>query len=106
METTLQRLIRQLNELPASRPSPLKKKTRLVNSDRSELLVKLRDALVVLETQDAELHRLCQLHYFVDLTLSETAITMGLSTAEVTRRLRLANAWLFAHLNKEHRNGR
>ena len=62
-----------------------------------DLLV-LDGALDTLERSNAELARLVELRYFGGLTKRETAEVMGISTATVIRRWRMARAWLHSYL--------
>lgn len=61
-------------------------------------LLALDGALITLERTHAELARLVELRYFSGLTKQETAAVMGISTATVIRRWRLARAWLHSYL--------
>lgn len=70
-----------------------------IDTHSDELLLGLHEALLELEKQDAELARACELHYFGGHTLPETAELMGISVATVTRKLRLAKAWLATQMN-------
>ena len=71
--------------------------------DRSEELVALDEALVTLATRDRQLARLVELRYFGGLTKEEIAEVLGISSATVTRRWRMAKAWLYRYLVKgEH----
>ncbi|MCH9648247.1 MAG: sigma-70 family RNA polymerase sigma factor [Deltaproteobacteria bacterium] len=63
-------------------------------------LLVLDGALHVLERTNEELARLVELRYFSGLTKVETAEVMGISTATVIRRWRLARAWLHTYLVK------
>lgn len=58
----------------------------------------LDGALDTLERCNAELARLVELRYFGGLTKQETAEVMGISTATVIRRWRMARAWLHCYL--------
>lgn len=58
----------------------------------------LHQALQELEVLDPELGRLVELRYFAGLTIPETATSLGLSTATIERRWRVARAWLRASL--------
>lgn len=56
--------------------------------------VELDQALRRLEQIDAQLVRIVELRYFVGLTLAETAATLELSSATVSRDWQVARAWL------------
>ena len=58
----------------------------------------LNVALEVLERTNNDLARLVELRYFSGLTKRETAEVLGISTATVIRRWRLARAWLHSYL--------
>ena len=71
--------------------------------DRSPELVALDDALTALAKRDEQLARLVELRYFGGLTKEEIAEVLGISSATVTRRWRMAKAWLYRYLVKgEH----
>lgn len=61
-------------------------------------LLVLDGALHALERTNEELARLVELRYFGGLTKVETAEVMGISTATVIRRWRMARAWLHSYL--------
>ena len=63
-------------------------------TDRDDYLVALDDALADLASVDGELCRLVELRFFAGLGVEETASLLGLSTATVKRRWRLAKGWL------------
>lgn len=63
--------------------------------ERPADLVALDEALHALAETDTELRDIVELHYFGGLSKEEIAETVGLSGATVTRRLRLARAWLY-----------
>lgn len=62
----------------------------------TELDLALRD----LEARRPELARWVELRFFVGLTNREIAEALGVSTATVERRIRLARAWLCRHLGR------
>jgi RNA polymerase sigma factor (TIGR02999 family) len=57
-------------------------------------VVALDDALTELAQLDERKARVVELRYFGGLTVSEISQVLGLSTATVTRDMRLAQAWL------------
>jgi len=61
-------------------------------------LAGLEDGLKHLEQVDRELARIVELRYFVGFSSEEIAAVLDISTATVTRRWRMARAWLFQHL--------
>lgn len=61
-------------------------------------LLDLDAALTRLAELDPETARLVELRYFSGLTQQETAEVMGLSSATVIRRWRMARAWLHSFL--------
>lgn len=70
---------------------------QLASSAGDDVLA-LDGALSALERSNAELARLVELRYFSGMTKQETAAVMGISTATVIRRWRLARAWLHSYL--------
>ncbi len=73
--------------------------------DRPPDLVALDDALKTLAEKDRQLARLVELRYFGGLTKEEIAEVLGISSATVTRRWRMAKAWLYSYLVKGERDG-
>ena len=61
-------------------------------------LLDLDEALTRLASLDPECAHLVELRYFAGLTKQETAEVMGISSATVIRRWRLARAWLHGFL--------
>lgn len=68
--------------------------------DRDPDLVALDEALSFLAGKDQQLARLVELKYFGGLTKEEIAEVLGISSATVTRRWRMAKAWLYRYLVK------
>lgn len=62
--------------------------------DVSTDLMDLDHALDRLATFDARRSRILELRFFGGLTLKETALVLGVSSATVERELKLAKAWL------------
>lgn len=62
-------------------------------------LIQLDEALIALAENDAEAARIVELRYFGGLNRDEIAEVTGLSSATVTRRWRMARAWLFQRLS-------
>lgn len=68
---------------------------RIAFDERGPDLVALDDALAALEKVHPQEARVVELRFFGGLSGRETAAALGISTASVTRRWRLAKAWLF-----------
>lgn len=64
-------------------------------------LVALDDALFTLERREPGLATLVELRFFAGLTLEETATALAISPETVSRRWRLAKAWLHGQLAGE-----
>ncbi|MDA8020541.1 MAG: sigma-70 family RNA polymerase sigma factor [Thermoanaerobaculia bacterium] len=65
---------------------------------RPEELLALDQALRDLAEHDRELAQIVELRYFGGLSREEIATVLGIGSATVTRRWRLARAWLFQQL--------
>jgi RNA polymerase sigma factor (TIGR02999 family) len=63
-------------------------------------LVALDDALTSLARLDERKARVVELRHFGGLTVEEIAAALGVSTATVTREMRLAQAWLLREMDK------
>ena len=61
-------------------------------------LLALDDALLSLERLDQRKARVVELRYFGGLTVEEIAQVLSISTATVTREMRLAHAWLLREM--------
>jgi RNA polymerase sigma-70 factor (ECF subfamily) len=68
--------------------------------ERNVDLVALEDALNELTLLDAQKARMVELRFFGGLTLEDTADTLGVSTATVTREWRMARAWLYRRIQR------
>ncbi len=68
-------------------------------------VVEVHEALDELTTMDPELGRIVELRFFGGLTSDEIAEAVGVSIPTVTRRWRMARAWLFRHLGGESGGG-
>lgn len=64
-------------------------------------LLALDDALIELETFDADQCRIVELRYFAGLTIEETAEVLKISPATVKREWAIARAWLYKKINGE-----
>lgn len=65
-------------------------------------LVALDDALGALEQADPLQARVVELRYFAGLTGEEIAVVLGQSVRSVSRRWRMARAWLYQELAAGH----
>lgn len=84
-------------------PLPLDERIALKASAAE--LVALDDGLSDLATREPQLARLVELRYFGGLSNDELAEVLGISVPTITRRWRMAKAWLFAHLNEGASHG-
>ena len=66
--------------------------------ENPEDLMVLDEALTALADRDPALVQVTELRFFGGLTKEEAAEVMGLGTATVTRRLRVAKAWLHKYM--------
>jgi RNA polymerase sigma factor (TIGR02999 family) len=73
----------------------------LVGTDRPGELLSLDAGLEALAKFDAQKARIVELHYFGGLTQDEVATVLEIHVNTVARNLRLAEAWIHAHL-KDH----
>ncbi|MCP4659442.1 MAG: sigma-70 family RNA polymerase sigma factor, partial [bacterium] len=72
-------------------------------AERAAELVALDDALTDLANLDPDQSKIVELRYFCGFTSEEIAELLGLSIPTVTRRWRMARAWLYRHLaGEEH----
>jgi RNA polymerase sigma factor (TIGR02999 family) len=62
-------------------------------------LVALDDALTSLARLDERKSRVVEMRYFGGLTVEEIAAALGVSTATITREMRLAQAWLLREMS-------
>lgn len=85
------------------RPRPLEEVTDLA-AERPEELVALDDALHRLQEVDEDLAAVVEYGFFGGLTGTEIAEVLGVSTATVQRRSRLAKGWLYRHLSQKREN--
>ncbi len=68
-------------------------------------LVALDDALGALAREDPDGAQIIELRYFGGLNREEIAAVMGVSSASVTRRWRMARAWLYDDLVHRRSDG-
>ena len=64
-------------------------------------LLAVDEALTELKEVDEELARIVELRFFGGLQQDEIAAVLGLSTATVGRRFRIAKAWLYRRLSRD-----
>lgn len=67
-------------------------------------LMALHEALTSLAQRDAQLARLVELKYFGGMSKEEIAEVLDVSSATVTRRWRMARAWLYRYLVEGERD--
>lgn len=85
----------------AGRVIPLRTTLDLgIRIEKAPDLVALDQALERLEQIDAEKAKLVELRYFGGLTVAETALAMGCSTATVSRLWRTARAFLYHQITE------
>lgn len=66
-------------------------------------LIALDEALTRLAGTDPRQSELVELRFFAGLTIDETAETLGISPATVSREWTIARAWLYARLQERRR---
>ncbi len=67
--------------------------------ERASELVALDEALQALAAFDEEQARIVEMRYFAGLSSDEIALVLGRSARTVSRRWRMARAWLYHELN-------
>ena len=72
----------------------------VVAFEQSVDLLPLDEALVRLESINADAARVVELRYFAGMTIDETALVMGVSNSTVEREWRYARAWLYRTLEE------
>jgi RNA polymerase sigma factor (TIGR02999 family) len=87
---------------PARNLSPVELDRVTIEKDPD--VVAVDEALNALAEKDPQQAKLVELRYFGGLTKEEIAEVLGISSATVTRRWRLAKAWLFRYLVKGERD--
>ncbi|MDH3284439.1 MAG: sigma-70 family RNA polymerase sigma factor [Acidobacteriota bacterium] len=68
-------------------------------------VVAVDEALQQLTDIDPQLGKIVELRFFGGMTAEEIAEFLGISVPTVTRRWRMAKAWLFRHLSGEEADG-
>ena len=71
-----------------------------ISIERPRDLVALDDALNELQRFDAELAQVVELRYFAGFTLEEIAELLSVSPSTISRRWRIARAWLYRCLDR------
>jgi RNA polymerase sigma factor (TIGR02999 family) len=72
----------------------------VVSSEKAEEMVALDDALNRLAEVDPQQARVVELRFFGGLSIEETAEVLGVGTATVIRKWRVARAFLYDHVQK------
>lgn len=72
-----------------------------VSGDRAEELMAVDEALTGLEEIDPQLSRIVELRFFGGFKAEEIGELMGISAPTVTRRWRMARAWLYRYMSDE-----
>jgi RNA polymerase sigma factor (TIGR02999 family) len=71
----------------------------LANTENSEEILALDEALCRLEQQEPEVGEVVRLRFFAGLSVDQTAESLGVSPRTVDRRWKFARAWLFRELH-------
>lgn len=72
-----------------------------LTDEKADELVKLEEALTILEKMDPRLGKVVECRYFAGYNIDETASILNISTATVKRDWISARAWLFSYLNQD-----
>ncbi len=73
----------------------------LAQSNDSELILAIDDALTKLAQDEPEIAKVVKLRYFTGLTIEQTAAALGLSDRTVKRHWTYARAWLQRELERD-----
>jgi RNA polymerase sigma factor (TIGR02999 family) len=73
----------------------------VVSSEKAEEMVALDDALNRLAEKDEQQARIVELRFFGGLSIEETAEVLGIGTATVIRKWRVARAFLYDHVAQQ-----
>lgn len=84
-------------------PLPLDERIAL-EASAAELLA-LDDSLSDMASREPQLAKLVELRYFGGLSNNELAEVLGISIPTITRRWRMAKAWLFTHMSESAGGG-
>jgi RNA polymerase sigma factor (TIGR02999 family) len=87
------------------RDIPLENIREVASGDDRDLIA-VDEALQELAGLDPDLGRIVELRYFGGLNSDEIAEVMDISGATVTRRMKMAKAWLHRHMKGEEQDGR
>lgn len=79
---------------------PLEEAVLVAGKEKNVDLIALDEALTRLEKIDERQARIVELRYFADLTLEETAKTLGISRTTVADDWAMAKAWLRRELTR------
>ena len=74
-------------------------------TDAPHEVVAIDEALAALAEEDPELEKIVEMRFFGGMTSEEIAALLGVSVPTVTRRWRLARAWLYRYLCGETADG-
>jgi RNA polymerase sigma factor (TIGR02999 family) len=72
----------------------------IISSEGSSTILALDDALRKLAEFDERKSQIVEMRYFGGLTAEEISAVMGISSATITRELKLAHAWLYRQLER------
>jgi RNA polymerase sigma factor (TIGR02999 family) len=73
----------------------------LADTENSEEILALDEALCRLEQQEPEVGQVVRLRFFAGLSVDQTAESLGVSPRTVDRRWKFARAWLFRELHPD-----
>ncbi len=73
----------------------------LANTENSEEILALDEALSRLEQQEPDVGEVVRLRFFAGLSVDQTAESLGVSPRTVDRRWKFARAWLFRDLHAD-----
>lgn len=74
---------------------------RLVADAEAERILRLHEALVLLDDINPRQREILEQRYFGGMTIHDTAAALGISPTTVKRELRFARAWLASELSDE-----
>lgn len=86
--------VEDLDALPA---------TLTFSHDQAATLIALDDALTELERTDSGLSQIVECRFFGAMSIDDTAVALGISSATVKRRWNLARSWLYREMHPEER---
>jgi RNA polymerase sigma factor (TIGR02999 family) len=91
---------RRMAQKRGGKDRPITFDDELVGRSRPEELTALDDALEALAQFDERKARVIELYYFGGLSQAETAEVLGVHINTIARELRLAEAWIHAHIQR------